>query len=99
MPEGLTEIGRVYKTIWILRYLDDETLRRRTGRELNKGEASHDLSRFLCFGKEGQLRGREFEDQLHSFSCLAVLHNAVVAWNMRQISQVVEQQSLPRSDS
>jgi hypothetical protein len=26
------------------------------GRELNKGEASHELSRFLCFGKEGTLR-------------------------------------------
>jgi hypothetical protein len=26
------------------------------GRELNKGEASHELSRFLCFGKEGARR-------------------------------------------
>jgi hypothetical protein len=32
------------------------------GRELNKGEASHELSRFLCFAKEGALRGREFGD-------------------------------------
>jgi len=88
---ALAEIGRVYKTIWILRYLDDEPLRRRAGRELNKGEASHDLSRFLCFGKEGKLRGREFEDQLHSFSCLAILHNAVVAWNLKHIALLVEQ--------
>jgi TnpA family transposase len=88
--QALAEIGRVYKTVWILRYLDDETLRRRTGRELNKGEASHDLSRFLCFGKEGRLYGREFEDQLHTFSCLAVLHNAVVAWNIKQIALLVE---------
>ena len=61
------------------------------GRELNKGEASHELSRFLCFGKEGALRGREFGDQLHTFSCLSVLHNAVVAWNMVHIEPVVEQ--------
>ena len=61
------------------------------GRELNKGEASHELSRFLCFGKEGALRGREFGDQLHTFSCLSVLHNAVVAWNMEHIEPVVEQ--------
>ena len=62
-----------------------KSYRRRMGRELNKGEASHDLSRFLCFGKEGVLRGREFGDQVHTFSCLSVLHNAVVAWNMVQI--------------
>ncbi len=89
--QALAEIGRVYKTIWILRYLDDESLRRRAGRELNKGEASHDLSRFLCFGKEGKLRGHEFEDQLHTFSCLAILHNAVVAWNLKHIALLVEQ--------
>jgi TnpA family transposase len=51
--QALTEIGRIHKTIHILRTLDDEEYRRRMGRELNKGEASHELSRFLCFGKEG----------------------------------------------
>ena len=61
------------------------------GRDLNKGEASHDLSRFLCFGKEGALRGREFGDQIHTFSCLSVLHNAVVTWNTLHIEPVVEQ--------
>jgi hypothetical protein len=61
------------------------------GRELNKGEASHDLSRFLCFGNEGVLRGREFGDQVHTFSCLSLLHNAVVAWNIIQIGEIVGQ--------
>ena len=55
------------------------------GRELSKGEASHDLSRFLRFGKEGALRGREFGNQIHTFSCLSVLHNAVVTWNALHI--------------
>lgn len=87
----LAEIGRVHKTIHILKTLDDEEYRRRMGRELNKGEASHALSRFLCFGKEGHLRGREFGDQLHTFSCLSVLHNAVVAWNTLHIGRVVEE--------
>jgi TnpA family transposase len=89
--QALSEIGRIQKTIHILKTLDDEVYRRRMGRELNKGEASHDLSRFLCFGKEGVLRGREFGDQVHTFSCLSVLHNAVVAWNMIQIGEIVGQ--------
>jgi TnpA family transposase len=91
MHQALAEIGRVEKTIHILRTLDSEDYRRRMGRELNKGESSHDLSRFLCFGKEGALLGREFEDQLHTFSCLALLHNAVVAWNTLQIGSIVDQ--------
>jgi len=91
MHQALAEIGRVEKTIHILRTLDSEDYRRRMGRELNKGESSHDLSRFLCFGKEGALRGREFEDQLHTFSYLALLHNAVVAWNTLQIGSIIEE--------
>jgi TnpA family transposase len=61
------------------------------GRELNKGEASHELSGFLCFGEEGALRGREFGDQLHTFSCLSVLHNAVVAWNLVHLEPIIKQ--------
>lgn len=89
--QALCEIGRVYKTAFILTYLDDEPLRRRMGRELNKGEGSHELSRFLCFGKEGALRGRDFEDQVHTFSCLSLLHNAVVGWNIHQMGLLIEQ--------
>lgn len=37
------------------------------------------------------MRGREFGDQLHTFSCLSVLHNAVVAWNTLEIGSIVEQ--------
>jgi len=87
----LNEIGRVERTVHILHTIDDEEYRRRQGRELNKGEASHDLSRFLFFGKEGALRGRGFDDQFRSFSRLGVLHNAVVAWNILHIGRVVDQ--------
>ncbi len=91
MHQALNEIGRVERTVPILHTIDDEEYRRRQGRELNKGEASHDLSRFLFFGKEGTVRGRGFDDQFRSFSCLGVLHNAVVAWNTIRAGHLVEQ--------
>jgi hypothetical protein len=37
------------------------------------------------------LRGREFGDQVNTFSRLSVLHNAIVAWNMIQIGEIVGQ--------
>jgi hypothetical protein len=37
---------------------------RRMGPRTDKGEASHDLSRFLSFGKEGVLAGCEFGDPI-----------------------------------
>jgi TnpA family transposase len=87
--QALREIGRIDRTIHILRCIDSEQLRQQETKELNKGEASHKLDRFLAFGKEGAFTGREFYDQLHTSSCLAILHNAVIAWNLDQIPQVV----------
>jgi len=91
LHQALAEIGRVRKTVFVLRFLDDAGYRRHIGRELNKGERSHVLSRFLFFGKEGAVRGRTFQDQVNTFSCLAVLHNAVVVWNTLRIGEVVAQ--------
>lgn len=89
LHQALAEIGRVRKTVFVLRFLDDPAYRRYIGQELNKGERSHALSRFLFFGKEGAMRGRTFQDQVNTFSCLAVLHNAVVAWNTLRLGEVV----------
>jgi len=87
LHQALAEIGRVRKTVFVLRFLDDAGYRQHIGRELNKGERS----RFLFFGKEGAVRGRTFQDQVNTFSCLAVLHNAVVVWNTLRIGEVVTQ--------
>lgn len=87
--QALAEIGRAERTMHILLSAGSEDFRRVQARELNKGEASNDLSRFLFFGQEGALRGREFGDQAQSFSALAVLLGAVVAWNMIEVEEVV----------
>ena len=76
------------KTVFVLRFLDDDAYRRRIGQELNKGERSHALSRFLFFGKEGAVR-ENFQDQRNTFACLAVLHNAVVVWNTLRLGEAV----------
>ena len=41
--------------------------------------------RFYASASKKRCGGREFGDQLHTFSCLSVLHNAVVACNMVHI--------------
>lgn len=48
---ALREIGRIEKTIFILDYITNETLRRRIHRGLNKGEAMNGLARALFFWK------------------------------------------------
>lgn len=75
----------------VLKTAGSEEYRHLQSRELNKGEFADSLSRFLCFGQEGALRGRDFIEQMQTFSALAVLHNAVVAWNLMTLECVVAQ--------
>ena len=48
------ELGRLYKTIFILAYLTDPALRRRVRRGLLKGEQLHALARQVHYGKHGR---------------------------------------------
>ena len=64
---------------------------RRIGTAPNRFPAQNRPAGTSHIGKEGALRGREFGDQIHTFSCLSVLHNAVVTWNTLHIGPVVEQ--------
>jgi len=77
----LREMGRIEKTIFILDYISNETLRRRIQRGLNKGEAMNSLARTIFFGKQGQFMEREMQDQLQRASALNILINAISVWN------------------
>jgi TnpA family transposase len=48
--QTLSEIGRVEKTIHVLKTLNNEEYRRRMRRELNKCEASHNLPVLVLWG-------------------------------------------------
>jgi TnpA family transposase len=77
----LQEYGRLVKTIFVLRYLEDEALRHRIRAQLNKGEKLHDLRKFLFFAREGVVSQQYEEGQTNQAGCLNLLTNAVIVWN------------------
>jgi len=77
----LQEYGRLVKTIFILRYLEDQALRQRVHAQLNKGEALHQLRKFLFFVRDGAVSQKYEEDQNNQAACLNILTNAVIVWN------------------
>jgi len=77
----LQEYGRLIKTLFVLRYLHDEALRRRVHAQLNKGEKLHDLRKFLFFASEGVVSQKDEEGQANQAACLNLLTNAVIVWN------------------
>ena len=50
------EVGRVAKTLNLLKYLDDEAYRRRILNQLNRGESRHSVARAIFHGQRGELR-------------------------------------------
>lgn len=92
LAKALQEMGRIEKTIFILRYATDNVLRRRILVGLNKGEAMNGLARAVFFGKQGELRERDLQDQLQRASALNILINAISIWNTVYLEKAVEYQ-------
>jgi len=90
LATALREMGRIEKTIFILDYISNESLRRRIQRGLNKGEAVNALARAIFFGKRGELRERELQDQLQRASALNIIINAISIWNTTYLHKAVE---------
>lgn len=81
LSRALREIGRVERSLFMLDWLDDIELRRRTNANLNKGEARNALARAVFFNRLGELRDRTFENQRHRASGLNLVSAAIILWN------------------
>jgi TnpA family transposase len=89
---ALTALGRVVKTIFILRYLSDPELRHRVQLQLNRGEARHELvGRCLFFANRGEFRTGDAEEIMNKASCLSLLSNAVLVWNTLRIAKIINE--------
>jgi TnpA family transposase len=91
LARALQEYGRLARTLHILRWYAYPEDRRRFLRQLNKGEALHDLRAFVMMANKGQLRHSRGEALAHQALCLNVVTNAVVVWNTVYMAAVVEQ--------
>jgi TnpA family transposase len=78
---ALREVGRIERTLFMLEWLRDPTLRRRVTASLNKGEAHNAMARAVCFNRLGEIRDRSFENQRHRASGLNLIVAAITLWN------------------
>jgi TnpA family transposase len=90
LSKAFTNLGRIIKTQYILRYLTDPQLRRTVQRQLNKGEYRHKLPRRIFFADQGEFTTGDYEEIMNKASCLSLVSNAILYWNTIKISQIVE---------
>lgn len=88
IAKALKELGRIFKTMYLLDYLTDKVLRKEVQQMLNKGESINSVARILHFGKNGRINESTIEEQLEKASSLNILLGVLVAWNSRYLEKV-----------
>ena len=90
LSKAITNLGRIIKTEYILRYLTDPDLRRRVQLQLNKGEYRHRLPRRIFFADQGEFTTGDYEEIMNKASCLSLVSNAILYWNTLKITDLVD---------
>ena len=81
------DLGRVFKTEFILQYMSQPQLRRRIRRGTLKVEELHALARDVFYAKRGRISVREIQDQMNSCSCLTLILACIIYWQASEISR------------
>ncbi len=90
LSKALTELGRLLKTNYILKYIHDEEIRRQVQKQLNIGEHRHGVAKHIFFANRGEFRTGDLDEIMNKATCLSVLSNAVLVWNTVHISRIVK---------
>lgn len=85
------ELGRVIRTIFLLKYISDPKLRAEINRETNKVESFNGFIKWINFGGEGTLRENdpEEQDKLMKYKLLAA--DAVIFQNVIDQTRIIQE--------
>ncbi|GAB4038314.1 Tn3 family transposase [Spirosoma gilvum] len=86
---ALKELGKVIRTEFLLRYMNDEQMRHRTHQQQEKIESAHALSRAVSYGNNGVLQYANQEELLTMQGCKRLIENAVICWNYLYLSRLL----------
>ena len=88
--KALWELDNICRTLYILNFIDDVTLRQSVQRALNRGEAYHRFRRAIAYVNSGKLRVRTEAEQQIWNECSRLIANAVIYYNAAISSRVLE---------
>lgn len=90
LGRAIGEIGRIEKTLFLLRWVDDETYRRRTFTQLTRIEHRHRLANSIRLGRKGYMYKKYREGQEDQLNALGFVLNMVVLWTTRYMNAALD---------
>jgi hypothetical protein len=86
---ALKEFGKLPKSEFILRFVDNLALRQAVEKQLNKGENGQQFSRAVGFGHNQEfLQGEKIEQEIAE-GCRRLIKTAIVCWNSLYLTQQI----------
>ncbi len=85
--KALQEFGRIIKSLFLLTYMDDVSLRQAIQKQLNKIELSNKFSDAVFFANNQEFKQGSKEEQEIAMNCRMLIQNAIVLWNYLYLSQ------------
>jgi len=89
--QAAQELGRVQRTIYLLRWISDISLRSCVTAGTNSVEGYHALTKWLQFGVEGVIQENDPDEQQKRVRYLGLLASALIFWNVVEISRAIEE--------
>jgi TnpA family transposase len=89
--DGGTHIGRLFRTIYLIDYFTNSEFRAELQHVLNRGEAVHTVQRAIHIGGIPLELTRHNDSLAAVSSALALLSNAVMAWNTIHMQRAVDE--------
>ncbi len=89
LGEAIAAYGRIFKSLHILAYLDNEAYRREIKAIRNLQEGRHALAQQIFHGKKGELYQRYHEGMEDQLGALGLVLNCVVLWNTFYIDRAI----------
>ena len=83
------DLGRVFKTEFILSYMSQPQLRARIRRGLLKLDQMHALARDVYYARRGRINARELHEQMNACSCLMLIVASIIYWQPKEISWII----------
>ena len=78
---ALKAFGRIVKTLFILRYIDDVALRMAIEAQLNQVELANRFTRAVAVGNPREFAYAHQDDQQIAEACNRLIKNAIICWN------------------
>lgn len=83
LGDALVHHGRIFKTLHVLSYVDDEPYRREIRGMRNLQEVRHDLGRTMFHGRNGEMRHGYREGMEDQLGALGLILDTITLWNIR----------------